>query len=209
MQVICSSEHGPCKCWNNCFWDGEELIHVAMLALGRNQIGIHRATATIGCCLISATNIFSCYLPTALKHALIKQGWWACAGDIVELTPSGALKVVDRKKALLKLSQGEYVALERLEAVYKGGSAAEQIMVTGDPTKRRLVAVVVPNHKWCAADWHAVGCRCLACSGVRTGGRPGLLVPSTYTFDSGTYHKTWNALPTCDVRLSRATGYKN
>ncbi|KAL1522800.1 hypothetical protein AB1Y20_017771 [Prymnesium parvum] len=39
-------------------------------------------------------------------------------GDIGLLTPGGALKIVDRKKNLVKLKGGEYVALERMNTAY-------------------------------------------------------------------------------------------
>ena len=35
-----------------------------------------------------------------------------------ELTPAGALKVVDRIKNMFKLAQGEYIAAEHLENIY-------------------------------------------------------------------------------------------
>ena len=49
---------------------------------------------------------------------LLLQSPWHFSGDIGEMLPNGTVKIIDRKKNLIKLSQGEYVALEFLENVY-------------------------------------------------------------------------------------------
>ncbi|GMH32297.1 hypothetical protein BSKO_00131 [Bryopsis sp. KO-2023] len=68
-------------------------------------------------------------------------------GDIVELHPSGALKIVDRLKNIFKLSQGEYVAVEKVECALVGAETVGQLWVYGNSMRGCLVAVVVPDQK--------------------------------------------------------------
>jgi hypothetical protein len=77
---------------------------------------------------------------------------WLLTGDIAELAPCGALRIIDRRKQLIKLAQGEYVAPERVEAALRGCGLVEAVWVHGEPGERRLVAVVVPHEgRWARA----------------------------------------------------------
>ena len=77
-------------------------------------------------------------------------------GDIGELTPSGALRIIDRKKNIFKLSQGEYIAVEKVEGIYSRHAAIEQIWVYGNSFESTLVAVVVPAIET-VRSWSASG----------------------------------------------------
>lgn len=45
---------------------------------------------------------------------------------------NGTLKVIDRKKHIFKLAQGEYIAPEKIETIYNRSDPVAQIFVHGD-----------------------------------------------------------------------------
>jgi len=75
----------------------------------------------------------------------IDQDGWLHTGDIGMWLPNGSLKVIDRKKHIYKLSQGEYVAPERCESVYTKHPLVQQMFMWGNSLKSCNVAVVVPD----------------------------------------------------------------
>lgn len=65
-------------------------------------------------------------------------------GDVMAETGFDELVYVDRRNNVLKLSQGEFVAVSKLEAIYVGSPLVEQIYVYGSSERAYLLAVIVP-----------------------------------------------------------------
>ncbi|WP_327099694.1 carboxylic acid reductase [Nocardia vinacea] len=66
-------------------------------------------------------------------------------GDIVAELQPDELVYLDRRNNVLKLSQGEFVAVAHLEAVYASSPLLEQIFVYGSSERAYLLAVIVPT----------------------------------------------------------------
>uniref|UniRef100_A0A2N9FY86 AMP-dependent synthetase/ligase domain-containing protein n=1 Tax=Fagus sylvatica TaxID=28930 RepID=A0A2N9FY86_FAGSY len=86
-----------------------------------------------------------------LTEDVLVDGWFH-TGDIGEWQPNGAMKIIDRKKNIFKLSQGEYVAVENIESTYLRCPLLTSIWVYGNSFESFLVAVVVPDRK-ALEDW--------------------------------------------------------
>ncbi|XP_030525095.1 probable CoA ligase CCL6 [Rhodamnia argentea] len=103
---------------------------------------------------LRGTTLFSGYHKRQdLTNDVIVDGWFH-TGDIGEWQPNGTMKIIDRKKNIFKLSQGEYVAVENVESVYQRCPLATSIWVYGSSFESFLVAVVVPDRK-ALEDWAA------------------------------------------------------
>ena len=67
-------------------------------------------------------------------------------GDIGVVEEYGKVKVIDRKKNIFKLAQGEFVSPERLENLYVASSCyISQMYIYGNSLQANVVAVVVPE----------------------------------------------------------------
>ena len=75
-------------------------------------------------------------------------------GDIGTVDSVGHVVIIDRKKNIFKLAQGEFVAPERLEVLYVNKSSLiEQMYVYGNSLQSNVVAVVVPVREWLEQLW--------------------------------------------------------
>uniref|UniRef100_A0A8C9WJX9 Long-chain-fatty-acid--CoA ligase n=1 Tax=Scleropages formosus TaxID=113540 RepID=A0A8C9WJX9_SCLFO len=95
---------------------------------------------------IKGRNVFKGYLkdPERTAEALDKDGWLH-TGDIGKWLPNGVLKIIDRKKNIFKLAQGEYIAPEKIENMYLRSGPVAQVFVHGDSLQSSLVGIVVPD----------------------------------------------------------------
>ncbi|XP_014813491.1 PREDICTED: long-chain-fatty-acid--CoA ligase 5 [Calidris pugnax] len=95
---------------------------------------------------IKGPNVFKGYLkdPEKTAEAIDKDGWLH-TGDIGKWLPNGTLKIIDRKKNIFKLAQGEYIAPEKIENVYIRSAPVAQIFVHGESLRSFLIGIVVPD----------------------------------------------------------------
>lgn len=89
-------------------------------------------------------SIFAGYFkePEKTAEALDNDGWLH-TGDIAEMQPNGSLRIIDRKKNIFKLSQGEYIAAEKLELLFAKHPYIAQMFVYGDSLQSYLIAIIV------------------------------------------------------------------
>lgn len=126
-------------------WDG-------MACAGRGEVLIKGPSVSLGyyakgdqaeSLIKKTTEEFGDAAPNQTEHH------WFHTGDIGLFTPDGRLKLIDRKKNLVKLKGGEYVAIEAMEAVYGTSiyvdAKAGGIMCHGDGDMDKPVALLLGN----------------------------------------------------------------
>jgi len=82
-------------------------------------------------------------MPEETKESFTEDGWFK-TGDIGEFDSQGQLKIIDRKKNLVKTLTGEYIALEKLESVYRSAPIVANICIYAAEDQQKPVAIIVP-----------------------------------------------------------------
>ena len=85
--------------------------------------------------------------PDLDKEAFTEDGWFR-TGDVGQWNKDGTLSIIDRLKNLVKLSGGEYIAIEHLESVYKSCPLVSNgaVVANGEHNQPMMVVVVHPQN---------------------------------------------------------------
>ncbi|MDV3124945.1 carboxylic acid reductase [Mycobacterium sp. 21AC1] len=96
--------------------------------------------------LVKTDNMFPGYYkrPEVTASVFDPDGFYKTGDIVAEISPDH-LKYVDRRNNVLKLAQGEFVTLAKLEAVFGNSALVRQIYVYGNSARPYLLAVIVPT----------------------------------------------------------------
>ncbi|PVF94702.1 acetyl-CoA synthetase-like protein [Serendipita vermifera] len=78
-------------------------------------------------------------------RSIFTEDGWFRTGDVGQFNEDGTLSIIDRVKNLVKLQSGEYIALERLETVYRTSSLVINVCVHATPESKQPIIIVFPH----------------------------------------------------------------
>jgi fatty acid CoA ligase FadD9 len=96
--------------------------------------------------LVKTQNMFAGYYkrPDVTAEVYNEDGYYRTGDIFVEIAP-GQFQFADRRNNVIKLSQGEFVAVSKLEAVFGDSPLVHQIYIYGNSARPYLLAVIVPT----------------------------------------------------------------
>ncbi|CAF4827586.1 unnamed protein product [Rotaria sp. Silwood1] len=111
----------------------------------------------VGEICIRSKAVFTGYLKDEAKtRATIDDAGWLRTGDVGRWTENNMMQIIDRHKNIYKLSQGEFIAPEKIEGIYGRSEFISQVYVYGDSLQNFPVALVVLEDeyvkKWAAEN---------------------------------------------------------
>nr|XP_031861316.1 uncharacterized protein CI109_003288 [Kwoniella shandongensis]KAA5528388.1 hypothetical protein CI109_003288 [Kwoniella shandongensis] len=80
-----------------------------------------------------------------LTKATFTEDGWFMTGDIGQWNDDGTISIIDRVKNLVKLQNGEYLALDKVESVYKHCDSVMMLCICAPPHADRPIAIVYPH----------------------------------------------------------------
>ncbi|RFD25186.1 oxidoreductase [Mycobacterium uberis] len=103
--------------------------------------------------LLKTQNMFPGYYkrPEVTATVFDTDGYYR-TGDVVAETGPDRLVYIDRRNNVLKLAQGEFVTVAKLEAVFGNSPLVQQIYIYGNSAYSYLLAVVVPTENALATN---------------------------------------------------------
>ncbi|BBZ30980.1 oxidoreductase [Mycolicibacterium madagascariense] len=96
--------------------------------------------------LVKSEQMFPGYYrrPEVTAEVFDADGYYRTGDVVAELGPD-QVKYIDRRNNVLKLSQGEFVTVSKLEAAFTDSPLVRQIYIYGNSARPYLLAVVVPS----------------------------------------------------------------
>ena len=96
--------------------------------------------------LVKSDQLFPGYYkrPQVTAEVFDADGYYRTGDIVAELGPD-QVRYVDRRNNVLKLSQGEFVTVSKLEAAFNDSPLVHQIYLYGNSSRPYLLAVVVPT----------------------------------------------------------------
>ncbi len=119
--------------------------HLKFGTVGKSIPGVTVKIAPDGEILVKGPNVMKGYWknPEATAEVIDKDGWFH-TGDIGEIDDEGFLRITDRKKELIVMSNGKNVAPALIENALKNGRFISMAMVIGD-NRKFISALVAPD----------------------------------------------------------------
>lgn len=112
---------------------------------------IIETTCPRGELLIKGPTIFKGYWKDEEKtrESFTEDGFFK-TGDIAEYNPvTKEVRLIDRKRGIVKLSQGEYISINQIEDAIQSSRYVEQVFLYANRFFPYLIAVVTLNESYC------------------------------------------------------------
>ncbi|HEU4558497.1 MAG TPA: long-chain fatty acid--CoA ligase [Longimicrobium sp.] len=118
--------------------------HLRAGSVGEPITGVEVKIETDGEICVRGPNVMQGYfkMPEATAEVLTDDGWFK-TGDVGHLDQDGCLFITDRKKELMKLSTGKYIAPQPIERRLAASRYIEQAVVIGNSRQFCTALVVI------------------------------------------------------------------